>query len=570
LSKESHLAEKVKKDVPILIILGNPPYAGHSTNNSEWISKEIEEYYKVNGQALKEKNTKWLQDDYVKFIRFAQWKIDKVGSGIIGFVTNHSFIDSPTFRGMRQSLKDSFEYIYVIDLHGNSRKNERCPDGSKDENVFDIQQGVSILFLIKTCNCKNHYSVKHADLWGVREEKYNWLSSNSVNTTDWSEVEPIKPYYYFSPFNNAKLGEYLKFARIKDIFPINSVGIVTARDKFTVEYDSEKLYRKLKDFVSLDTETARLLYDLGNDTSDWKVHLAQKDLIDSGLKRENILNIMYRPFDIRYTYYTGNSKRFHCRPRPKVMKNMIRKNIALLTTRQVNNDFHHVFCSDKLTDFCALSTKTKENTYVFPLYIYTDEQNKMFNEEKKPNINRNFQNSLIQTFCHEVTPQEIFYYSYAMLFSNSYRNKYDEFLRRDFPRIPFTSDYKLFCKLVNIGRELVNIHLLKTTECSTPNAKFQGLGNQRVDKINYSVEEKKVFINSKQYFEGLSRSVWEYEIGSYQVCEKWLKSRKGRILRNEEIKSYCQMVKVINTTIELQRKIDSIYSLAKQSFLDFS
>jgi predicted helicase len=169
-----------------------------------------------------------------------------------------------------------------------------------------------------------------------------------------------------------------------------------------------------------------------------------------------------------------------------------------------------------------------------------------------------------------VTPQEIFYYSYAMLFSNSYRNKYDEFLRRDFPRIPFTSDYKLFCKLVNIGRELVNIHLLKTTECSTPNAKFQGLGNQRVDKINYSVEEKKVFINSKQYFEGLSRSVWEYEIGSYQVCEKWLKSRKGRILRNEEIKSYCQMVKVINTTIELQRKIDSIYSLAKQSFLDFS
>jgi len=322
LSEESRIAGKIKKKTPILVILGNPPYSGHSSNVGKWISTEIKEYFKVDGKPLGEKNPKWLQDDYVKFIRFSQWKIDQNGEGMLGFITNHGYLDNPTFRGMRQSLMKSFNEIYFFDLHGNALKKEKCPDGSKDENVFDIRQGVSIALFIKKRNTGNSCKVFHSELWGLRIDKYEHLAENDINSIEWKEITPKSEFYLFIPRDEALEENYKKFFKITDIFPVNSVGVVTARDKLTIQWTSEEVYRTVEFFSKMETEKARIFYNLGPDARDWKVAFAQKDLIDSGLKRENIVPILYRPFDTRYTYFTGKSRGFHCMPRGQVMKNM--------------------------------------------------------------------------------------------------------------------------------------------------------------------------------------------------------------------------------------------------------
>ncbi|UCH96039.1 MAG: N-6 DNA methylase, partial [Candidatus Aminicenantes bacterium] len=327
LAEESRKAGKIKKQTPILVILGNPPYSGHSENVGDWISTEIKEYYKVDGKPLGEKNPKWLQDDYVKFIRFAQWKIDQNGEGVLGFITNHSYLDNPTFRGMRQSLLKSFNEIYILDLHGNALKKEKCPDGSKDENVFDIRQGTAIALFIKKRSNDTPCKVFHSELWGLREDKYDRLVENDFNSIEWKEIFPKSEFYFFIPRDVTLEKIYEKFFKITDIFPTYSVGIVTARDKLTIHWKEEEVYRTINSFAKMEPEKARIFYNLGPDAKDWKIEWSQKDLIDSGLKRENIVPILYRPFDIRYTYYTGNSMGFHCRPRGEVMKNMIKDNI---------------------------------------------------------------------------------------------------------------------------------------------------------------------------------------------------------------------------------------------------
>lgn len=289
LSEESHLAGKVKKETPILAIMGNPPYSGHSANKGRWINELLkkgyilpdgqkdEGYYKVDGQPLGEKNPKWLQDDYVKFIRFAQWKIDQMGEGVIGFITNHSYLDNPSFRGMRQSLMRSFDEIYILDLHGNSLKKEKCPNGSKDENVFDIRQGVAIALFIKKKGAKQVSKVYHSELWGLREDKYRWLRENDITTTDWKEIYPKSEFYLFIPREEILLKKYQKFLKINEIFPVNSVGIVTARDNLTIKWSPDEVWKTVVNFSKMDPELARQAYKLGEDAKDWKVELAQKD-----------------------------------------------------------------------------------------------------------------------------------------------------------------------------------------------------------------------------------------------------------------------------------------------------
>ncbi|UCE08703.1 MAG: N-6 DNA methylase, partial [bacterium] len=324
LSDESHLAGKIKKEQPILVILGNPPYSGISANINEWTERLLKEdidgmqsYYRVDGEPLGEKNPKWLQDDYVKFLRFAQWKIQQAGFGLVGIITNHSYLDNPTFRGMRQSLMKTFTEIYILDLHGNSLKKETAPDGGKDENVFDIRQGVAIALFIKQKD-KKGCKVYHRDLYGLREIKYDWLFKNSFNKKNYSEIKPRSPYYFFIKRTTESILHYLDWKKINEIFAINSVGIVTARDKLTIRWTENDLWNTVQNFSRLDIEIARTAYQLGNDVRDWKISFAQKDLKESGLNRENIKPILYRPFDVRYTYYTGKSRGFHCMPRGNV------------------------------------------------------------------------------------------------------------------------------------------------------------------------------------------------------------------------------------------------------------
>jgi hypothetical protein len=300
LAEESRLAGVVKKQTPILVILGNPPYSGISTNKGKWITGLIEDYKYVDGKHFGEKKH-WLQDDYVKFLRFAQWKIEQAGCGVVGMITNHGYLDNPTFRGMRQNLMRAYDDIYILDLHGNSLKKETCPDGGKDENVFDIQQGVAIAFFIKRgAKKKVAAPVHHSDLWGLREEKYARLGVKDIKHTDWRDVKPASPFYFFVPRDNALEAKYRRFASILELFPINSVGIVTARDGLTVHWSSEEVWTTVIAFSRMDPELARAGYNLRKDARDWKVALAQKDLLASGPSRKKITNILYRPFDIRH------------------------------------------------------------------------------------------------------------------------------------------------------------------------------------------------------------------------------------------------------------------------------
>lgn len=579
LAEESRLAGKVKKQTPILVILGNPPYSGISSNMGEWITGLIEDYKYVDGAHFGEKKH-WLQDDYVKFLRFAQWKIEQAGRGVVGMITNHSYLDNPTFRGMRRSLMRTFDDIYVLDLHGNALKKETCPDGSPDKNVFDIRQGVAIAFFIRRGKeRKTAAIVHHAELWGLRDAKYAWLDGRDAKHTDWRTLKPGSPFYLFVPRDNAHEAQYHRFASVPEVFPVNSVGIVTARDSLTVQWSPEEVWKTITVFSRMDPELARQAYSLGKDVQSWQVSWAQKDLLESGPKRENIVPVLYRPFDVRYTYYTGRSNGFLARPILKVMRHMLAgENVALLMSRQVLTDFRHVFVSETVTNFNNIDTAGRFGSgYQFPLYLYSavDQQDLITHHdslERQPNLNPNVVTALAEAYDREPTPEEIFHYVYAVLYAPAYRTKYAAFLRTDFPRVPFTADAGLFKKLAGLGARLTALHLLKSPELDPPACRFDGAGDSRIakgrkDGLRYEPGEQRVYINPTQYFAPLPEAVWTYRVGGYQVCEKWLKDRQERRLEVDDIRAYCRIVTALKVTLGIQQEIDALYPLAESEMV---
>jgi hypothetical protein len=591
LSKEVELAQNVK-DTPILVITGNPPYKGHSLNPSyrdvfvktksgeskkvkelTFIGKLIESYKLVDGHPLGEKNPKWLQDDYVKFIRFAQWKMDQVEEGIVGIITNHSFLDNPTFRGMRQSLMRTFHQIYLLDLHGNTKKKEKTPEGGKDENVFDIEQGVCISLLVRKPGLEQ--KIFHADLWGKRQAKYRACLEMELDNVEWREVLPRKPFYLLIPQDEAARAAYEQRWKITDIFPINSVGIITARDDLTIKFTRKEMRKLINDFSALNTEEARRKYNLGKDTRDWKVHLAQEDLRNSGLKEEKIVSLTYRPFDFRYTYYTGKSRGFHCMPRSDVMRNMLaeKRNIGLLTVRQVAEGiFNHILITSHLADF-RTTLSNKGGAYLLPLYVFNYIKNNKLNNkqnnhlfvqepqapygERRENFSRQFRAFIDQKYGHHYEPEEILGYIYAVLHSPTYRQKYAEFLKIDFPRIPFVNERQTFEKLSRLGWDLVQAHLLKEIPAH-PQVDVTK-GSYLVEKPLYHPKEKRLYINPQQYFAPVPQDVWDFHIGGYQVLDKYLKSRKGRELSLDELENVINVVKVLRFTIDQMQKIDQTW-----------
>ncbi len=588
LSEESHLAGKVKRQEPILVVLGNPPYSGHSANKGDWIADKIETYKFIDGKALGEKNSKWLQDDYVKFIRFAQWKIDQINEGILGFITNHSYLDNPTFRGMRQSLMSSFDEIYILDLHGNSLKKEQSPDGSTDENVFDIQQGVAIGLFVKKKGFKGQKKIFHAELWGDREEKYHALQKLDITKTKWKQLKPSSPFYFFVPRNEKLLKKYQSYPHIQDIFQVTSVGAATARDHLTIHHSSNDVWNTVRNFALLDPEIARSAYQLGEDVRDWKVKLAQDDLKNSGLTKEHIVPILYRPFDIRYTYYTGRSKGFHCMPRGEVMSHMLEENLALCIGRAgqvVGSEYNWnlVFCASNIIDLNLFYRGGSQN---FPLYLYPKKDKAKGHSgltmmlfepsvpygqtQRTPNINSKIFSLLSKTYKQEVSPESIFFYIYAFLHSNEYRNKYAEFLKSDFPRVPFTTNKKLFLSLANKGELLANLHLLKSKKLDNPTIMFEGKGDNRVEKVSYDEKNFRIYINSTQSFLKIHSDVWTYHIGGYQVTEKWLKDRKGRLLSSDEVSQYCKILSSIAETIKIQKTLDELFNSVEDDLLEIS
>jgi predicted helicase len=446
LAEESHQAGKVKKGTPILVVLGNPPYSGISSNTGEWITALIEDYKYVDGKHFGEKKH-WLQDDYVKFIRFAEWKIAEAGEGVIGMITNHSYLDNPTFRGMRQHLMKTFDEIYVLDLHGNALKKERCPDGSKDENVFDIRQGVAIAFFIKcsvaarlrrsvkSAKEDDEHHVFHTELYGMREAKYASLDTHDQGRTDWVKLDPNSPYYFFVPRNEEHAEQYRKFIPVPEIFPVKVTGIVTARDRFVFDFDRNALLRRINQFQdrSLTDDFIRQVYHL-KDTRGWKLSQRRKDFAEMENWRDYVVPCLYRPFDTRSLYYHPYMVDWG---RPEVMRHMLAgKNVALITPKQHKDEFG-AFTTHSIG--AHKSVAAYDINYYFPLYLYpTADRADLFAhhepEERQPNLNPKLVTALTKAYGKEPSPKDIFHYVYTILYAQSYREKYAEFLRIDFPR----------------------------------------------------------------------------------------------------------------------------------------
>ncbi len=568
ISDEANAALSIKRDEPILVILGNPPYQRNSANpsrvgrNLTFIGELMEDYKQIHGKQLNEENQS-LQADYAKFIRWAHWRIDRNGEGILGYIVNNSFLDGPVFRGMRKSLLDSFNTIYLFNLHGSNRRKEATPIGQRNENVFDILQGVSILLCIKQRDNPVSAKVYYADMWGSREEKYSILSATDVQSTAWCELQPTSPYYLFVPQETDYSAEYESGWKITDIFQAGSTGIVTSRDKLAFHVTEQDLRDTVNDFVSLTEPDVRQKYNL-EDSGDWSVKSAQADLRNHLNAEQHVLRVCYRPFDTRWTYYTGQSSGFHTRPRKEVMQHLQKENLGICVCRVVKSPiWQNALISDKITDKSYISNRTSESAHVFPLYLYPDSEGLLGSTEPELNFKPEFLTALSETLelpqtapfqlPEGITPEEIFAYIYAVLYSAKYRQRYYEFLKYDFPRIPLLQDIDEFCLLAEYGQELIDLHLLKDRNIPHRHL-FEGEGDGVVSKLRY--EDGNVWINNTQSFTNVPPEVWEYEIGAYQVCQKWLKDRKGEALSHEEIRLYPLILVSITETLRMMEAID--------------
>ena len=598
IAEEANSATEIKRDMPIMVVLGNPPYSGHSANASRkdgrltWIGQLIEDYKQVDGKGLGERNTKWLQDDYVKFIRFGQHRIQRTGAGILAFITNNGYLDNPTFRGMRQQLMNDFTEIYLLDLHGNSRMQERAPDGGPDQNVFDIQQGVSIAIFIRENGKPGPATVYHSELWGTREAKYQSLHDLDIATSNWTTLEPKSPDYRFKPWNNELDKEYQEWRPINEIMPVNSAGIVTARDSLTIHWSRDAVMPTVRDFANLPPEAARTKYSLGNDAQDWQVSLAQDDLTKSKLDDSLVTSVLYRPFDTRHTYYTGTSRGFICRPRSEVMRHMLEgENLGLIATRQTR-DVWDVLATNSIIAHKAMAAYDINS--LLPLYTYPSEQSiaqGLYRRgERQPNLDPRFtaemERRLSLRFVSDgrgdlretLGPEDVFHYIYAMFHSPTYRERYDQFLRADFPRVPLVDDLALFRILVGLGERLTKAHLMESSQSSQTAANFPVSGNNVIDRGHpkyyepgetpageqASIEKGRVYISANarkggqrgQYFEGIAPEVWEFRIGGYQPMDKWLKDRRGRELSFDDRNHYLKIAAALHETIRLMADVD--------------
>lgn len=572
LSSEANEANHIKRDTPVMIVMGNPPYSGESSNKGNWIMKLMEDYKKEPGgkEKLNERNGKWLNDDYVKFIRYGQFFIEKNGSGILAFINPHGYLDNPTFRGMRWNLLKTYDKIYTIDLHGNSKKKETSPDGSIDINVFDIQQGVSINLFVKTGkkSINDLGKVYHYDLYGKREVKYEFLYENTLETIDYKEVHNIAPNYFFLEKDFDQQKDYDKGFSINELFILNSVSIATSRDGFVISMNKNELINRIKIFCDTNKTDDQIYKELNlKDNRDWKLPIKRLLIIRDQNRFSKLSKIDYRIFDTREIFYHKDAIDFG---RENIMKNMFHDNLALIVNRQCRmENYQHIFISKKITDLHILETANACPNH-FPLYIYPaiNIQNSLnLIDSRIPNLKleiiKEIEFSLSLTFTNEkntfkdnFAPIDIIDYIYAILHSPNYIAKYKEFLKIDFPRVPYPKDQNTFWQLVKLGGALRQIHLLESPVVEKYITQYPIDGDNMVDKVKYL--DGKVYINDSQYFSNVPEIAWSFYIGGYQPAQKWLKDRKGRKLEYEDILHYQKIVVALTETVKLMKEIDKI------------
>ncbi len=595
LSSEANEANHIKRNTPVMCVIGNPPYSGISSNNGQWISDLIEDYKYVDGVHFNERKH-WLNDDYVKFIRYSQHYIEKNDSGILAFINPHGFLDNPTFRGMRWNLLKTYDKIYTIDLHGNAKKKEVCPDGSPDQNVFDIMQGVAITIFVKTGKKKSNVlgEVFHYDLYGKRNLKYDFLRKNDLGSVNFEKLKPQKPFLFFVPKNNEGKESYDAGFGIDELFPANVTGIVTARDSVVIDMNENELINRINKFTDTqhtDDEIRNWLFPnkkegkyLKGDSRGWKLAEARNKILDNDHK-SIIKDIDYRPFDTRKIYYSADMVDWG---REKYMYHFLQgENVGLMICRQTAIDsWEHIGITKNIADDSRISNRSKERGYILPLYLYPETSNQQTIEktsERIPNLNQEIVKEIAEKLGLTLTnekedtkntfaPIDILDYIYAVLHSPTYREKYKEFLKIDFPRVPYPKDEKTFWNLVNLGKEVREIHLLESNKVEDYITSYEmaedaendhNVITTKIGKKDWQIIDKekqlgRIWINESKYFDNVPVTAWEFYIGGYQPAQKWLKDRKERELKFEDILHYQKIIVALTETDRIMKEIDKI------------
>lgn len=546
IAEESKNASRIKTEYPVMCVIGNPPYSSTS-QNKEYRDNNVYKVEPGGKQKLQEKRN-WLDDDYVKFIRFAESLIEKNTEGIVGMITAHGYIDNPTFRGMRWHLRKTFDKIYIVDLHGNSNKKETSPDGSKDENVFDIKTGVSIIFGIKKSDTKDKKlaDIYKLDLHGLRKNKFQILDELNFENTNWMKLPEDTELWVLEGEGKS---EYIKGFSVNDMFNINNTGVCSQRDEVSINNSFEGMKKVIDDFKNLSDIEIRQKYKLKKDGRDWTVLTAKQDVLNNDGDYSLIKKIDYRIFDTRYTFFTGKSKGFIAYPRGNVFKNIKDNNLVFSVNKNVKNKagFHHVLISKNLPDLHLFET-ANASIYSSPLYIYEQ-------DSKIPNLNKEIWNK-INEVVGDTMPENILDYIYVVLHSPTYRDKFKEFLKIDFPRVPYPESKEVFWKLVTMGEKLRKLHLMEDPEVNNFDTTFPVGGSDDVEKIKY--QDSNVYINAEQYFGNVPEIAWNFYIGGYQPAQKYLKDRKGRKIMSDEIEHYQKIIKVLAETDKLMKDIDNL------------
>lgn len=544
IAQESKEAQKIKNNSPIMVVVGNPPYNVSSNNKSKWIQDLIDIYK----QNLNEKKIN-LDDDYIKFIRYAEHFIEKNKTGVLAYITNNSFIDGLTHRQMRKHLLETFDQIYVLDLHGSTKKRETTPDGKKDENIFKIQQGVSIsIFIRTTINKSSLGKIYHSEIFGTKKDKLKILETNTISTISWKEVPVKNPYYFFIPKNMENELEYCNGFAIDKLMPEYNSGIQTKNDKLSIQLSSKNIESVINDFKLLSDQELKQKYEL-KDTSGWNVKDAKADIMSGEFEFEKIL---YRPFDSRFTVFTKKSGGFIGRPREKTSFHFANhQNLGLITVRQQSTfDFQHALVTKNMIESGAISLQTKEWGYIFPLYIYDE------NGGKVPNFNGEII-AKIEAITGKVSPEAIFDYIYAVLYSPKFRLKFKELLKIDFPKIPYPIDVNQFNLMSDFGRKLRTLHIVESSVPDVFVTTFPEIGTDLVDGPPV-FKDGNIYINDNQYFGNVSDLMWNFYIGGYQPARKWLKDRIGQTLSGEDIIHYQKILFILAETDKIMKQIDAV------------
>lgn len=628
-SAEVHAADRVKRHERIIVVLGNPPYKGHSNNPSTYtemvapgatytadlpnggtasrvntggkprrnvrrnfIGRLLHEYYFVDGAPLNERNPKWLQNDYMKFIRFAEWIVTRPQNdgGIVAFITDNSYLDAPTFRGMRRHLLQTFDTLYILDLHGNSKKRECAPDGSADQNVFDITQGVSILLAVKRpqaakARTAQGAEVYHASIFGDRAHKYDTLHQTDLQSTSWEKLAPNAPHYLFVPHDELTRTEYEAGWSVKDIFPVHVLGFQTHRDHFAIDFDEAALRERietLRDTTQTDDDIKQR-YALGT----FDVATARRALRKNAKWESAFISCVYSPFDNRSCYFATP---IMDRPRVELLNHVAgRENLVLNLVRQTREtEWHHALVTNQPTP--AVFLEVKEGSSVFPLYLYPSTGTLEQDNGPRSNINSSFITAITEGWYENAaepgeeadgtdsslveqgsggesektpTPETLFQYIYAILHAPTYRTRYADFLKRDFPHIPLPPDPQTLAAAAALGERLIALHLLTDPTLRQHGIGYPVSGNHKVERIadRYSETERRVHLNTNQYFENVPPEAWNFRIGGYQPAQKWLDDRVGRTLSEADINHYRRMIAALRETARLLPDCDNAFFL---------